>query len=171
MKSSRVGRETRAVVCRELLVKLRLGILAIAVFTHAGAAFAQVEGGRPPASSPAGSSVDSLQEIVVTAQHRSEDLQHAALSVTAVTPELLTKASVTSAADLTAVVPALQASNQSGFSAMYIRGIGSYRFDGGLGGARIMSIDTTLCRRSRLPPPQATGYRWAQIAEELSSPQ
>jgi iron complex outermembrane receptor protein len=70
--------------------------------------------------------VDSLQEIVVTAQHRSEDLQHAALSVTAVTPELLTKASVTSAADLTAVVPALQASNQSGFSAMYIRGIGSY---------------------------------------------
>jgi uncharacterized protein len=53
MKSSRAGREKRAVVCRELLVKLRLGILAIAVFTHAGAAFAQVEGGRPPASSEA----------------------------------------------------------------------------------------------------------------------
>jgi hypothetical protein len=34
-----------------------------------------------------------------------------------------------------------------------------------------MSIDTTLCRRSRLPPPQATGYRWAQNEEELSSPQ
>ena len=41
MKSRRVGRETRAVVCTDPLVQLRLGILAIAVFIHAGHARAQ----------------------------------------------------------------------------------------------------------------------------------
>jgi len=87
---------------------------------------AQSQGEVATSSAQADSSADALQEVVVTAQRRSESLQHAAISVTALSPEVLTRASVTSAADLTAVVPALQASNQSGFSAMYIRGVGSY---------------------------------------------
>jgi iron complex outermembrane recepter protein len=100
--------------------------LVAAVLVCPAGAFAQDESSAQTVPSHEAPSEGALQEVVVTAQRRSESLQHAALSVTAVTPDELTKASVTSAADLTAVVPALQASNQSGYSAMYIRGIGSY---------------------------------------------
>jgi iron complex outermembrane recepter protein len=91
-------------------------------------------GDKPAANTPAaaeagGAETGGLQEIVVTAQRRSESLQHAAIAVTAISADLLTKESVTTAADLTSVVPGLQASNQAGFTAFYIRGIGSVAYN------------------------------------------
>ena len=70
-----------------------------------------------------------LEDIVVTAQRRSENAQHAAISVTTVSADQLAKASITTAADLTVAVPALQASNQSAFTAFFIRGIGSFAYN------------------------------------------
>ncbi len=70
-----------------------------------------------------------LTDIIVTAQRRSENLQRAAISVTAVSGDQLAKASITTAADLTLAAPALQASNQSGFTAFFIRGIGSFAYN------------------------------------------
>lgn len=91
-------------------------------------------GNNPAASVPAsaeagGAATGGLEEIVVTAQRRSENLQRSALAITAVSADLLTRESVTKAADLTSVVPGLQASNQAGFTAFYIRGIGSAAYN------------------------------------------
>ncbi|WP_052730256.1 TonB-dependent receptor [Sphingomonas sp. SRS2] len=61
----------------------------------------------------------------MTAQRRSENLQRAAISVSAVSSDQLTRQSITTASALTAVVPALQASDQGGYSVFYIRGVGS----------------------------------------------
>jgi iron complex outermembrane receptor protein len=111
------------------------GVILIACGSGAAPAVAQdASGDKPAANTPAsaeagGAETGGLQEIVVTAQRRSENLQRAAIAVTALSPELLTRESVTTAADLTSVVPALQASNQAGYTAFYIRGIGSVAYN------------------------------------------
>ena len=111
------------------------GVILIACGSDAALAMAQdASGDKPAANTPVsaeagGAETGGLQEIVVTAQRRSENLQRAAIAVTAVSPDLLTKTSVTTAADLTSVVPALQASNQAGYTAFYIRGIGSVAYN------------------------------------------
>jgi iron complex outermembrane receptor protein len=59
-----------------------------------------------PATAEEGES-DALQEVVVTAEHRSENLQKTPASVDVVDQNALISAGVTTAADLTKLVPAL----------------------------------------------------------------
>lgn len=67
-----------------------------------------------------------LEEIVVTAQKREEDLMAVPISVTAFSPEALEARGVTSTTDLMKVTPALDFGTQAGdFTSVYIRGIGS----------------------------------------------
>ena len=111
------------------------GVMLIAC--GAGAALAATQDGSGDESAVStsasaeagGAETGGLAEIVVTAQRRSENLQRSAMAVTAVSADLLTRESVTTAADLTSVVPALQASNQAGYTAFYIRGIGSAAYN------------------------------------------
>lgn len=67
---------------------------------------------------------EGLQDIVVTAQRRSENLQRAAISVSTAGAEDLKRAAVTEVSGLTALAPALQASRQGSFTIFYIRGVG-----------------------------------------------
>lgn len=67
-----------------------------------------------------------LEDIVVTAQRRSENLQKAAIAVSAVSGETLTEQSITQATDLTRLVPALQIAPASSFTQIYLRGIGTF---------------------------------------------
>ncbi|MBB3955577.1 iron complex outermembrane receptor protein [Novosphingobium sediminicola] len=67
-----------------------------------------------------------LQDIVVTAQRREENLQKAALAVSAVAGDTLVKQSVTQATDLSRLVPALQVAPAASFTQIYMRGIGSF---------------------------------------------
>jgi iron complex outermembrane receptor protein len=67
-----------------------------------------------------------LQDIVVTAQRREENLQKAALAVSAVAGDVLVKQSVTQATDLSRLVPALQVAPAASFTQIYMRGIGSF---------------------------------------------
>lgn len=67
-----------------------------------------------------------LQEIVVTAQRRAENLQKSALAVSAVAGDALVRQSVTQATDLTRLVPALQVAPAASFTQIYLRGIGSF---------------------------------------------
>lgn len=64
---------------------------------------------------------ESLTEIVVTAQRRSENLQRAAIAVTAVGAESLRSANVTTPSQLTTLAPSLQASSIVGAFNTYIR--------------------------------------------------
>ncbi|WP_168074849.1 TonB-dependent receptor [Caulobacter sp. SSI4214] len=87
----------------------------------------------PQASNPGGAvaaqapETTGLQEIVVTAQRRSESLQRAAVAVNVLSSAAITNAGVTKAADLQNIVPALQVSNNGGSnSSFFLRGVGTY---------------------------------------------
>lgn len=93
-------------------------------------AVAQTTAGPAPATATVPESVPQeagLQDIIVTAQRRSENLQKAALAVTAVSGDTLVRAGVTDSTQLTRVAPALQVSNLAGSNnAFYLRGVGNF---------------------------------------------
>ena len=68
-----------------------------------------------------------LQDIVVTAQRRSESLQRAAIAVSAVSGSALVDAGVTRPNELTSLVPSLQVTPSAGpYSLFYVRGVGNF---------------------------------------------
>src|SRR5712691_4566993 len=81
--------------------------------------------GNQSAAEEATSSSDgpaALQEIVVTAQRRSENIQHAALAVDVVSTEALRLSGASRASDLPNAVPALQVGEfGNGQQSLYIR--------------------------------------------------
>lgn len=69
-----------------------------------------------------------LEDIVVTAQRRSENLQRAAIAVSAVTGDQLAAAGITRPSELTAIVPSLQVAPSAGpYNLFYLRGVGNYQ--------------------------------------------
>ncbi len=89
--------------------------------------------GAPTTGAPAGSDIGDeagdpggLEEIVVTAQRREENLQRAAIAVSAVAGDTLTQQSITQATDLTRLVPSLQVAPASAFTQIYLRGVGTF---------------------------------------------
>lgn len=101
-----------------LKTSMRCGVAALAIFM-APQAFAQ--DASPPAEAEEG-----LKDIVVTAQRREENLQRAALAVSAVSGDTLTQQSITQATDLTRLVPALQVAPAASFTQIYLRGVGTF---------------------------------------------
>lgn len=69
---------------------------------------------------------DGIQEVIVTAQKRTESASRTPLALTAITAKDLDERGVTGAADLTNVVPNVQIGTADGGNTnIYIRGIGS----------------------------------------------
>jgi iron complex outermembrane recepter protein len=95
------------------------------------------------ASTPAGAqSGSALEEIVVTAQRREENLQHAAIAVTAITGDRFGEAGAIKAQDLTELVPALQVSVSAGpYPLFYLRGVGNFNGDPLSDAAVAISLD------------------------------
>jgi len=89
----------------------------------AGAVFAMTATGAH-AQAAAGEAT-TLNEVIVTAQRRTEKLQDVPISITAVTGEGLTKAGVQSFRDLQTLAPAFKVSNTGVFVQVAIRGITS----------------------------------------------
>lgn len=76
-------------------------------------------------ASPSLAQSAQLDEVIVTAQRRAEDVQRIPLSVTAVTGDRLTEQGVRTAADLTAIVPGVQIAANGSSVEIAVRGIGS----------------------------------------------
>lgn len=73
-----------------------------------------------------GDTAGGLDEIVVTAQRRTESLQKAAVAVSAVSGDALTNASVSDPVGLSRLVPSLVVQPAAGTStSLYLRGVGS----------------------------------------------
>lgn len=66
-----------------------------------------------------------LEEIVVTAQRREESLQRAAIAVTAVTGDDLTRSGITETSNLGKLVPALVVQPTGGTTSFFLRGVGT----------------------------------------------
>lgn len=113
--------------------------LAIAVgLIGAQPAFAQEAGADPEASSNDG----GLAEIVVTAQKREENLQRAAISVTAITADDLTRKGVTDVGQLQSMAPALQVANSYGPTNQFtLRGVGNVVLNVNIDAAVTTNID------------------------------
>ena len=67
-----------------------------------------------------------LEEVVVTAQRRSENLQKAAVAVTAISGAELVRAGITQATDVTKLVPGVAIAPTGPVTQIFIRGVGSY---------------------------------------------
>jgi len=82
--------------------------------------------GLPAAAQIAADERAPIEEIKVTAERRSTDLQKTALALTAIAPETLDKSNVTELAGLNGLVPGLEITKSSGFETIVtIRGVGS----------------------------------------------
>lgn len=111
-----------------------LQLLATTVFTFVSApAFAQ-EAARPASSvgqssgaRPSSSADNTLEEIVVTAQKRTESVQDVPISISVVGRDQLDRQQVNEVKDLRSVVPSLEVSDtgQSPGSGAFIRGLGT----------------------------------------------
>jgi iron complex outermembrane receptor protein len=68
----------------------------------------------------------AIEEIQITAERRSTDIQKTALAITALGEDQLEKSNVTELADLNGMVPSLEITKSSGFETIVtIRGVGS----------------------------------------------
>jgi iron complex outermembrane receptor protein len=102
------------------------GVLGLIV--AAGTSPAVIAQGAFAAVSDAPATADSgsgLQEIIVTAQRRGEDLQSVPLTVSALTAQDAERMGVTDTASLTAAVPGLDFSRQANAATPFIRGVGA----------------------------------------------
>lgn len=91
-----------------------------------GIRLAQAEGRDSPSSTDAAENKAALEEVVVTAQRTQENLQQAAVAITAVSGETLERQGVTELANLAGMAPALQVSRNSGpYTSLRLRGISS----------------------------------------------
>src|SRR5580658_2743055 len=97
-------------------------LMAAAALADPAASGAAATGSGSEASADQG-----LTEIVVTAQRRVENSQRAAIAISTVTGEAISNANVTRPGGLTDLVPALQATDDTGpYSIFYVRGVGNY---------------------------------------------
>ena len=81
--------------------------------------------GAPTATPVQATGGAQLQEVVVTANRRSENLQNVPITVNAVSGAALANAGVTNLQDLAVVVPGLNVNNDSGYLNTHLRGVGS----------------------------------------------
>jgi iron complex outermembrane receptor protein len=123
--------------------------LAIWAVPQLGLAQAAVPPGTPgaaqvsSASSDSGSSDsgNSLEEIVIVAERRKENLQDAPITVTAVSAEALKSAGVTGTADLANAVSGLTMPQSQGTPMPHIRGVGNTAIGTGIENSVALYVD------------------------------
>jgi iron complex outermembrane recepter protein len=68
---------------------------------------------------------EELEEVVVTAEHLSENIERVPIAISAISAGELKERGINSGADLTDVVPGVKMASQNGALQLFIRGIGS----------------------------------------------
>jgi iron complex outermembrane receptor protein len=110
-----------------------------------------------------------LEEVIVTAQRRDENLQRAAVAVSAISGDALLQAGVTQPTDLSALVPALQVSTAAGpYTLFYLRGVGSFNGNALSDSTVAFNIDNVYVAR----PSSSAGFFYdLERVEVLKGPQ
>jgi len=113
--ASRIG---RAFSSRQTGTVLSALLISTAL---AGPAFAQAQ------STPTSANAGPIEEVVVTAEKRSENIMQVGMAITANSGEQLLEKGVTNLADLTQILPSLQFSQtQNGTPIFTLRGVGYF---------------------------------------------
>ena len=100
-------------------------LLALAVAGQAQAQTDPAPPPPPPADASSSLAPEGLQEIVVTAQKRAQNVQDTPLSVTAIGGAALAAQGITTVQELNRIDPALQIGHATGTVTTFIRGIGN----------------------------------------------
>ncbi len=109
---------------RGLLARIAGTVVLSGAFISAGPAFGQAATDQTTTTQTTGAAADTLQEVVVTAERRAENVQTTPISVVAITGSDLASKSVASINDLQQVAPDVTIQSGGGTSAIQIRGIG-----------------------------------------------
>jgi len=96
-------------------------VLAIALCMDAGGAIAQ----ESEEAEPAASRSTALEEVIVTAEKRSRDLQSVPIAITAVSAESLKLRGLNTSVDLPAIVPGLVVTRTFSAGLPFMRGVGN----------------------------------------------
>jgi len=103
--------------------ELPLRLLALSVVSAAAAANPATQAQSAPAALPADST--ALEEVVVTAEKRSESAQRVPIAMSVLSSDQIGEAGAESAVDLSALVPGMQVVSSGPFAMVSIRGIGT----------------------------------------------
>jgi iron complex outermembrane receptor protein len=95
-----------------------------------------------------GSNASELEEVVVTAERRTENLQNVPVMVTAVSSDELASANVSNVLQLSSLVPSLSVVDPTGYTMAFIRGIGSSTLGGGTFSSVALYIDGIYVART-----------------------
>jgi iron complex outermembrane receptor protein len=133
---------------------------------------AQSDTPAPQASEPSTSAaqpVAGVPDIVITAQRRSENLQRAAIAVSAISGDALEAAGITRPAELTAVIPSLQVVPAAGpYNLFYLRGVGNFNGNSFSDAAVAFNFDGVYLSR----PSATTGFFYdLERVEVVKGPQ
>ena len=109
-----------------------------------------------------------LEEIVVTAKKRAQNLQDVPIAITALSSEALNNAGIKTTEDLTVAVPGLNISRQLSTVAPILRGVGNYSVSPGFEGAVAVYVDEVY-----IPSMHASMFSLANVdrVEVLRGPQ
>ena len=109
-----------------------------------------------------------LEEIVVTAKKRAQNLQDVPIAITALSSETLNNAGIKTTQDLTVAVPGLNVSRQLSTVAPILRGVGTYNVSPGFEGAVAVYVDEVY-----IPSAHASMFSLANVdrVEVLRGPQ
>lgn len=129
---------------------------------------AQVAGEQ---ATPGAADTDSLglEEIIVTAQRRSENLQDAPLAIDVISADALSNTATTNLQEMSRLAPSLQAGRAGGpYALFFIRGVGSFAANSLTDAAIAVSLDDVPLARQ-----YATGGQFydLQRVEVLKGPQ
>lgn len=89
--------------------------------------------GAAPQKGTSGQVVNNLQEVVVTAERRSEPIQNVPITITYLSAKQLTAAHIQSLGDIQSLTPGLRFDYQGDFAYPTIRGVGTDLADAGSG--------------------------------------
>lgn len=121
---------TQSVRFRRLLTSSASALAAMAVLIPAGGALAQES-----------ESSGGLQEIIVTAQRRQENLQQVPIAVSAVTAQSLAETGIDATRDLPQVIPSVQFTRSGPSGLFFVRGVGTTNAAAGEEGANAVYVD------------------------------
>ncbi|HEX4025743.1 MAG TPA: TonB-dependent receptor [Steroidobacteraceae bacterium] len=170
-KSFRLGQRTERSPVRRHALAASAAAAVLGCSGLVGAAWAQDQGGQgadqtAQAQSQAGGS--QLQEVVVTAERRAENIQTTPIAVTAITGDQLKANNITSVNDLALLAPTLSVANEGGYQLVVMRGVGNTLGEDPVTTGVPVVLDNMI-------NPRGTGLNWAWFdigdVETLRGPQ
>lgn len=128
-----------------LRIAARLTVLASVVMTSFATRAAAPDSRSGPDRTDG---ANNLEEVIVTAQKRTESVQSTPLAVTALTGEMLERQGITTVASLSQQVPSLNVTEQVGQARLTLRGVGVDNIAAGSEGSVAFNTDGVYYARS-----------------------